>query len=46
MLVLVDALQTVLKTRIEFIDLILQNNVAIFNIEKMINREIDLEKIQ
>ena len=46
MLVLVDALQTALKTRIEFIDLILQNNVAIFNIEKMINREIDLEKIQ
>jgi cobalt-zinc-cadmium efflux system outer membrane protein len=46
MLVLVDALQSVLKTRIEFIDLILQNNVAIFNIEKMISRDIDLEKIQ
>jgi cobalt-zinc-cadmium efflux system outer membrane protein len=46
MLVLVDALQSVLKTRIEFTDLILQNNIAIFNIEKMISREIDLEKIQ
>lgn len=46
MLVLVDALQSALKTRIEFIDLILQNNIAIFNIEKMISREIDLEKIQ
>lgn len=46
MLVLVDALQSVLKTRIEFIDLKLQNNVAIFNIEKMISREIELEKIQ
>jgi cobalt-zinc-cadmium efflux system outer membrane protein len=46
MLVLVDALQSVLKTRIEFTDLMLQNNVAIFNIEKMICREIELEKIQ
>jgi cobalt-zinc-cadmium efflux system outer membrane protein len=46
MLVLVDALQSVLKTRSEFIDLILHNNVAIFNIEKMISREIDLEKTQ
>jgi len=46
MLVLVDALQSVLKTRLEFIGLILQNNVAVFNIEKMISREIDLEKIQ
>jgi outer membrane protein TolC len=46
MLVLVDALQSALKTRIEFIDLILQNNIAIFNIEKMISREIDLENIQ
>ncbi len=46
MLLLVDALQSVLKTRIEFTDLMLQNNVAIFNIEKMIGREIELEKIQ
>ncbi len=46
MLVLVDALQSALKTRLEFIDLILQNNVAVFNIEKMIGREIDSEKIQ
>jgi len=46
MLVLVDALQSALKTRLEFIGLILQNNVAVFNIEKMIGREIDFEKIQ
>jgi cobalt-zinc-cadmium efflux system outer membrane protein len=46
MLVLVDALQSVLKTRLEFIGLILQNNVAVSNIEKIVSREIDLEKIQ
>jgi len=46
MLVLVDALQSVLKTRLEYIDLILKNNVAVFNIEKMVSREIELEKIQ
>jgi len=44
-LFLVDALQSAHKTRIEFIDLILQNNISAFNIEKLVCTELNVEKM-
>lgn len=45
MLVLVDAIQSALKTRRDFIALVLQNNVAVFDIEKMAGRKVHMEKL-
>lgn len=44
-LFLVDALHSAHKTRIEFIDLILQNNISIFSIEKLVGTELNVEKM-
>jgi cobalt-zinc-cadmium efflux system outer membrane protein len=44
-LFLVDALHSAHKTRIEFIDLTLQNNISVFSIEKLVGAELNVEKM-
>ena len=43
-LTLVDALQTAYRTRIEFMDLILKSNSAVFRIEKITGEELNVEE--
>lgn len=43
-LTLVDALQTAYRTRIEFMDLILKCNSAVFSLEKITGEELDVEE--
>jgi outer membrane protein TolC len=43
-LTLVDALQSAYRTRIEFIDLILKSNSAVFSIEKITGEELNVEE--